>query len=162
MNQACLLIGCTLALAMGGAAHAASCTVAVQDMEFGTYNPYSASPLDAAGSLSVQCSSTTGSTEEVNYAISISGSNRTMGSSLNPRILRGDGADMEYNLYLDGSRSRIWGDGSSGSEQAVGTVVAQSMGTATAMHTIFGRVPGQQPQIAPGDYTDILTVSISY
>lgn len=153
---------CLLALLPIGSLHAAECTLGLSDFNFGEYSAYADMPLDGAGQVVVRCTSSMGSSETVNYTLSLSGSNRAVGAMMRPRLLIGPGAPMEYNLYIEPGRITVWGDGSNGTQAISGSVAVQPMGDSQGMNTVYGRIPAQQPSIAPGEYNDTLTVTISY
>jgi spore coat protein U-like protein len=82
---------------------------------------------------------------------------RGSGSSF-ARTMR-QGADLlHYNLFLDPSATRIWGDGSQGT-----VVYSQSkpQNHQTYTVTIFGRVFEQQ-DVAAGLYQDAITATILF
>jgi spore coat protein U-like protein len=63
---------------------------------------------------------------------------------------------VNYNMYTDVGRTKIWGDGTAGSSvnPQTGTGAAQAI-------TVYGRIPtGQTP--ATGTYNDTITVTLTF
>lgn len=162
MKTTHITLGCLLALSPLGTLRAASCMAVPSDLDFGEYSVFSTMPLDGAGRVGISCNSGMGGSETVGYSISISGSNRTVGGNMAPRMLTGPGEPLQYNLYIDANRSMVLGDGSSGTAQFSGSIAVPAMGSNSAMHTVFGRIPAQQPRIAPGRYSDALVITVAY
>jgi spore coat protein U-like protein len=71
-------------------------------------------------------------------------------------ILLGGSETMDYNLYRDGSRTLIWGDGTGGSSivTGMGAGVTQDV-------TVYGRIYAGQNLVA-GKYTDSITVTVEW
>lgn len=134
-----------LATALGLLAPGAlACTVTTAGISFGAYDPFSAAPLDAAGTLTVDCASAftlTLSPGTGSYA------SRTLGSSAHI---------LNYNLYTDSAHTQVWGDGSSGTSSVGGS------GSATAVdYPVYGRIPAHQ-NVGAGSYGDSIVVTISF
>jgi spore coat protein U-like protein len=111
---------------------------------FGTYDPFSTTPLDVVGSLRHNCPQNT----PVRILLDRGGS-----ATFTPRQMRSGSEVLAYNLYLDPPSSpgaRIWGDGSGGTYEYNGT------GKITV--ELYGRVFAQQ-DVAVGTYTDTVTVT---
>lgn len=144
------------ALALPPAARAATCSVSATELAFGTYRSNSATDVDTTADITVRCVDD-GSGFDPAYTISI-------GPGLNgqwhPRAMRGDAAPLEYNLFVDASRLLVWGDGTGGTTAVSGLI--DLPGTTTTTHTAYGTIPARQAAVAPGLYTDLLTITISY
>ncbi len=140
-----LLLG-ALALAAASPAVAQTCrNVSTTPVSFGVYNPFSATPLDAAGTISYRCSAS------LSPVISLS---TGASGSYSPRQMTGPCA-LQYNLYLDAARTTIWGNGSGGTS----VLNAPSGGNRTV--TLYGRVPPLQ-DAAVGNCSDSVLVTINY
>ena len=121
-----------------------SCTVATNDMDFGSKNALT-SVADSASSVSVQCSNL------APYAVSLGNGN--FGSSPTNRKLVQGASRVTYGLYQDAARNTPWGSGAS----AVG-------GTGTGNQQtidVYGRIPIQQTP-PPGTYVDSVVVTVTY
>jgi spore coat protein U-like protein len=126
---------------------AARCTnVSATAVAFGSYNPMSATPLDAAGSISYAC------TPNTPPLITLS---RGSSSTFLPRRL-GGAAGLSYNLYLDAARTVIWGDGTGGTSALNGPTTRPS-----ATVPVYGRIPPMQ-DVAAGAYTDLIVVTLNF
>jgi spore coat protein U-like protein len=134
-----------LALAPRGA-QAQNCRFEdVTGVAFGTYDVYSANPLDSVGSITWHCSPPSPA------QITLSRGNSP---TFNPRTLRSSAEILSYNLYLDSARTAIWGDGTQGTQVYTG-----SGGRVTV--TIFGRTPAGQ-DVIPANYTDTITAILNF
>jgi spore coat protein U-like protein len=150
---ACALLGASCA-------QAATCSVSATPVPFGTYDPLSASPNDSSGEITVSC---TGVLEIVAYTVNLS-----MGNSTNytGRFLKSGANQLNYNLYTMSTRqvSQIWGDNTGSSIHQHGGftfVIIVTPTTQTEKYTVFGRIPAGQ-DVAPGTYSDSITVSVIY
>jgi spore coat protein U-like protein len=139
-RAAVLAIGLLAAVPAG----AASCTMGIISVVFGTYNTLSASSLDGAGSVSVTCDVTS------SFQVALSKGQ----GSFAARQLQSGANVLYYNLYTDALRSLIWGDGTAG------TTLVSGSGTA-ATYTVYGRIPGGQ-NIPAGSYGDSITVTLDF
>lgn len=150
------------ALSWAGSAHAAtdtdtfqvtatvvaSCDVDAADLGFGNYDPVSATPQDATGSMVVRCTNGTGYTIAMNAG---AGSGATVAS----RHMTSGGNALTYSLYRDAARNTVWGENT-----GVNTVAGTGNGAAQNL-TIYARIPAQQTAPA-GAYTDTVTVTLTY
>ena len=136
-------------LAMALPASAALCFLSTTGVSFGTYSVFTTTPLDSTGSVSIFCIGDA----SVTVALDRGGA-----PTFTPRrMLQGTEA-LNYNLYLDAARTKIWGDGTGGSQLYVNSGV-QSLRTVTV--TIFGRVPAQQ-DVSAGSYSNSITATINF
>ena len=127
---------------------------------FGPYTPITfagkvvSGHVDSDATVSVSC---TELTQAVTYALKLDGGSA---SSINARAMArsGGGSAMAYNLYVDASRTTVWGDGNNGS-----TFGASLSATDTSRsHTFYGRIPAGQSSVMPGSYSDILVITLEY
>lgn len=154
-----LVPACLLASALP--ATAATCSISTTGVSLGSYTPNQAAPADSAASLNVACTKSPLETGPltVAYAVEIS----TGGSaSFSPREMTSGRNTLRYNLYRDALRSTIWGDTTGGTANVTGSLQLQtSPGTASAVHTIYGRIFSSQ-NATPGVYADTIVITISY
>ncbi len=131
----------------------AVCTVSTTPVSFGSYSVLSSSPLDAEGSITVSCNEAPPPT----VAIAIGASPNSGGFS--PRKMKlGSGSELiEYNLYIDTTRTQIWGDGTG----STFTKSQKARKNNTWENTVYGRVPPLQ-NISAGTYSETLTVTITW
>jgi len=135
-------------------ARAFHCTVSTTPVSFGSYNILSTAPLDTAGTITLYCNNPDKKPMPVEVTIS---SGRS--GSFNPRQMQlAGGADrMNYYLFIDPSRTRIWGDLTSGYPYFHGSIVK----TDPLILTIYGRVPARQ-NLRAGAYSDSLVVTVMW
>ncbi len=156
------LLGLILLLAAAPAARAAvtvNCTVTAGGIAFGIYNPFNTVGDASTGSLVVTCTGsgtgTTTVTVDVSLSTGISGtySTRTMLSGVNV---------LNYNIYWSAAYQQIMGNGTGGSYSGqAGPIAISAGGSVQATGTMYGYVPPQQ-NVAPGGYSDVITVTVTY
>lgn len=134
--------------------YAFRCRVTTTPVSFGGYDVFSSFPLDTTGRVSVSCNNP--EKKRMPVAISI---NRGGASSFNPRQMRQVGGSdrMDYYLFIDASRTTLWGDGSGGSSTYTGMIDR----TSPLNVPIYGRVPARQ-NLRGGTYRDSLVVTIDW
>jgi spore coat protein U-like protein len=130
---------------MPGLAQAASCTVSATAVAFGAFNPFGA-VVNSTGTVSVTCS---GGGINNTYTIALSTGSGTYAQRYMNSLLK-------YNLYSDSTHMTIWGDGTGGSSTVTGT-----NGHTTNNFTVYGQIPTPQG-IAPNNYSDSITVTVTY
>jgi spore coat protein U-like protein len=130
-----------------------TCTVSASGVAFGNYNPLANANSDSTGSVSVTCTGSATAT----YTIAASAGT---GTYLARKLVSGSQL-LSYNVYIDNTRTTIWGDGSSGTSLISGNITATSGGT-TQPSTVYGRIPSGQQTASVGSYSDILTVTVTY
>ncbi len=130
---------------------AARCWVWTTSVDFGSYDVFSATPLDSTGAISVFCNRRTFVTGSIGASPNSGGFDpRQMKLSTGPDLLN-------YNLFRDPARTQIWGDGTGGADTVSGTVPRFG----TVNRNIYGRIPPGQ-DISAGHYTETITVTINY
>ena len=130
-------------------AMAATCSVSTTSVRFSSYDVFSTIPLDTTGSVTFNCDA----------ALSVSMVlNRGGSSTFNPRRMTKGSEPVNYNLYLDASKSTIWGDGTGNTSvySNPSTPVNQNVTV-----TIFGSMPARQ-NASVGSYTDSISVTINF
>ncbi|WP_234703203.1 spore coat U domain-containing protein [Sphingobium chlorophenolicum] len=125
------------------------CLVSATNMAFGTYDPTSSVPTDATSSVSVTC--TPGTLFNVGLNAGATG-----GATVTTRQMLKGASPLNYSLYSNAGRTTNWGN-TSGSD----TVSQTSAGITPMAFTVYGRIPAQQ-SAASGNYTDTITVTVSY
>jgi spore coat protein U-like protein len=158
MNSPRLAAG--LLLMAASAAHGANCFISsLPALNFGNYNPFSASPLDSTTTAGVFCIRTV-ATETVTMNITLS----TGGSgSYFPRKLRDPlNNPLDYNLYGDAGRTVIFGNGTPGtSTYGVAFVLNAGRPFISIPVNIYGRISaGQDPRV--GSYSDTVIFTVNY
>ncbi len=116
-------------------------------VSFGNYDPVQTSDLDATGQFRFHCAG--------NYSAIVSIDAGT-GGSFAPRTMQGPVNQLGYNLYLDASRTTVWGDGTGGTSVAS----YNNVRTWTTV-PVYGRVPFGQ-SVGSGAYTDTVVITIEW
>ena len=74
------------------------------------------------------------------------------------RFLESGGQRLHYNLYLDASRTAVWGDGSLGSQEYFN---ANPPKKTPVTVPIYGRIPSGQ-DVGVGQYDDTVTLVVNF
>lgn len=123
------------------------CTVSASAVAFGDYDPTANS--DATGGVTVQC------TKGTAWSISMDdGSVTTAGRQMKHATLADE---LNYQLYSDASRTSVWGTGSGGS-----AVTGTAADSSAQNLTVYGRIPSGQNTASVGNYSDTITVELSF
>jgi spore coat protein U-like protein len=148
-----LLIGASAALAAASLAvpAAAQCTIAVTaGVAFGSYDVFAATPTDTAGEVRVTCAS-----RQTNVRVTM---DRGGASTFQPRQMANGAERLAYNLFLDASRSQIWGDGTGGTVLFGPVAINRNQ---TRLITVYGRIPATQ-DVAVGSYSDLVVATVTF
>ena len=123
-----------------------SCTVSATDMDFGSVASLAAN-RDQTSTISVRCPTGTKYQIALDYGVNSTGGGR--------RGMRGPGSSyLDYELYRDPARTRVWGERKANDESDRGDNTLQQF-------TVYGRVPAQATGSA-GAYADTVTVTLTY
>jgi spore coat protein U-like protein len=141
-SLSCLLAATLLLTAQ--AAWSAKCTVSVQSINFGSYDPFNNQNLDSTGAVAVDCNASTA------YSISLSPGLATYSA----RAMASGTHQLLYNLYTNATRTTIWGDGSGGTAMISTTAKIGN-------HTVYGRIPARQNAFV-GNYADTIVVTLTF
>jgi spore coat protein U-like protein len=141
-------------LLMSVDANADRCDVTTTPVSFGSYDVFSSFPLDTTGTISVSCHTHEHKTIPIEVSIS-SG----LSGGFNPRQMQQavGAARMNYYLFLNSSRTQIWGDGSSGTFVFQGNIHKD-----TPLNLpVYGRIPARQ-NLRGGAFYDNLVVTVTW
>jgi spore coat protein U-like protein len=128
----------------------ASCNVTATTLNFGTYDPTSATALAGSSTVSVFCTSGTPYTAALNVG--------SGGGSFTTRTIANGSNTLNYNLFRDSAYAQVWGDGSGSTFTVAGT----GSGLLTASNiTVYGQIPIAQDKPA-GSYSSTVTVTVTY
>ncbi len=147
-------------LAAPAAQAAIDCSVSTAGLNFGTYDPTSATPDDVAGNLAVTCTRVIFvDVFHVPFTVALS---RGSSTSFSPRTLRSGANVLNYNIYRDASHTQVWGDGTNStvrlSDQSDFVWFQTSQ---TDNYTLYGRIPALQ-DVRTGNYADTVVVQITF
>jgi spore coat protein U-like protein len=135
-------------LMLTGSAYADTCSLTATGVSFGAYDVFRNSPTDSVGTLTYEC---VGGGKPISIAMQRRSSDAY-------RALEGGGQRLYYNLYLDASRTAVWGDGNAGSQQYFS---ANAPRKTPVTVPIYGRIPAAQ-DVGVGQYGDTVTVIINF
>ncbi|HEU5286718.1 MAG TPA: spore coat U domain-containing protein [Sphingomicrobium sp.] len=130
-----------LLLLAASTAASAECEVSPQEVDFGAYDPLSATALNGVGNVQVTCDLPT------SFVVSLGPGTGTVAN----RRMTGGAAQLNYNLYKDAARLFVWGEGLAG---------VSTLGTNVQL-TVYGRIPAGQT--VPADvYVDSVAVTVDF
>lgn len=141
----------TAALLIAVSAAEAACTISTTAVSFGSYNVFTASADDGTGQITYRCTGTP--TPLVRIQLDKGGS-----PSFSPRQMRNGSETLNFNLYLDSTRTTIWGDGTGGT-QAYSQ--ANPPNGQNINLNVFGRIPSGQ-DVSAGTYSATVTATIFF
>ncbi|HEY0113985.1 MAG TPA: spore coat U domain-containing protein [Allosphingosinicella sp.] len=127
-------------------APAEACTIGAVGVNFGAYDPRSATAADGTGSVTLNCPK---NTKTASVSISTGGS----GSYAQRRMTSGSSV-LNYNLHTNASRTTIWGNGSGGTATI-------TVGDGSTTLPIYGRIPTRQ-NVRAGTYSDTTTITVTF
>jgi spore coat protein U-like protein len=139
--------------ALGAVSAHAACSVSVGPLSFGPYDPLSPAGASTSGVITVTCDQAPPPIVTVQI-----GPSAVSGGFFPRRMQRAGGSDtLDYNLYADPGLTAVWGDGTAGTATQSQRVTKHKPWNIT----IYGNMPGLQ-DVAPGDYSDAIGISIIF
>ncbi len=142
-----------LCLALVGGCATAACSISVTPLSFGVYDVFATSPLRSVGFFNITCD------QVPPLAVTIAvGPSSTTGIISSRGMRQIGGIDvLNYNVFVDPSFARLWGDGISG-----GTTVTQAVNRNKPWNApIYGSLAPRQNVMA-GGYSDRLLVTVTW
>lgn len=124
-----------------------SCTLGTTAMNFGVLGVMD-SHVDSTSDITVNCPSGTP------YTVGLDDGQANAGPA--GRRIFSSSASISYGLYKDSARSEHWGQ----TGDAAGPVSGTGSGSNQVL-TVYGRVSPQTAP-APGEYTDVITVVVTF
>jgi len=131
-----------------------SCSINSNPMTFGTYDGIVANASNALEATATVISTCTSGVEAL--ITMNAGASAGSGTADAPvrRMTAGPGKYLDYQVYSNVARDRVWGNTVPTGVALNGTGVSQSL-------TIYGSIPSAQV-VPEGDYSDQIYVTISY
>lgn len=129
--------------------------VSTATLNFGSIDPLTTGPFDAASSISTRC------TNKTNYQIAMEPSGTPTPTNgvgtlrSGSTIVGNPDTYLNYGLFQDSSRTQPWGN-----VQNVNTVSRQGTGNTDTTTPIYGRITNGN--VRPGSYTDTVVVKVIY
>lgn len=124
-------------------------TVVPAPLAFGNYDPAVGTALNATSTVAVTC--TPGTVASVTMD---AGQNAGSATAFGGRALKFGTSTLPYQIYKDGARTQVWGDGTNGGSQAM---TLTGIGTLTA----YAQIPAGA-SVAAGAYSDTVNVTVSF
>jgi spore coat protein U-like protein len=125
--------------------------VTATNLNFGNYNAASGTPTTANMTVTVSCQNAADTLPAFVAALS-----KGVAPTYNPRQMALGANGLNYNIFNQAAFTSIWGDGTGGT-----LTRSYGGGGNAAAGTGFGRITTGQ-YVAPGVYTDTITVTITY
>ncbi len=127
-----------------------ACSVSTTGVNFGVYDPFNPTALNATGIVSIAC--------DVGSIVTISIGQSLHSGLLDPRQMKNtlDNFMLNYNLYTRGGLNAVWGDGTGGTSTVQRRINGNNR---PRTFTVFGSLPPGQ-NVSAGNYTDSLTVTV--
>jgi spore coat protein U-like protein len=122
------------------------------DVAFGSYDVFGGSPVDSSGTISYVCSDVGGADSIVIHL------SKGSSTTYSPRTLVSGLYELSYNLYLEASRSSIWGNGTAGTSEYGPLIPLDGVSTDV---TVYGRIPAGQNAFV-GIYSDTVVVTLVF
>jgi len=123
------------------------CSVTVDSLEFGEYRFFDGTHLDTSGEIEVRCRKKT----EVSVYLD---AGQNSGGSFYPRKMVFGASSLSYNVYVDVLKSKVWGDGTSGT-------FIMSDKIRKGEFKYYARIPAGQ-NVASGVYTDVIIITVVF
>ncbi|HEY4317590.1 MAG TPA: spore coat U domain-containing protein [Herbaspirillum sp.] len=140
----------------GATASAQACTASSSPVAFGSYNAFSNTARDTAGSVTVTCSALIGIL--VAYNIKLNGG---MGGAIGTRRMRNGVSSLFYQLYTNAGRNIVWGDGTGGTQTITDGYLLSVGVDVIKTFPVYGRITALQ-NVTYGAYTDTVTILLTY
>jgi spore coat protein U-like protein len=145
-----ILIALVIGTLYASDAHAQACTISATSVNFGSYNVFNGSPTDSTGTVTYRCN---GSAHNITIGLTQGAS-----ASFNQRQMQKGSESLTYNLFVDASRTNIWGDGTSGTSVYS---LANPPNNTNVNLTVYGRVTAGQ-DVSAGSFSDTVTAVINF
>ncbi|WP_050478836.1 Csu type fimbrial protein [Herbaspirillum rhizosphaerae] len=153
LRASVLLLACFCSI---GNAQAQACTASSVPVAFGIYDPKSALPSEITGTVTVVCQAAVSLL--VAFTVKLNGGSS---GNISARKMITSGSQLNYQIYMDPTRTTVWGDGTGGSSFNIGGYLLAVLVPVTTNFTAYGRITALQ-NVYAGAYTDTLTILVTY
>ena len=124
-----------------------ACEVVATGVYFGSYDSTASQTVTGTGFLQLTCPQPA--------IIRLNAGLHSQGAfTARQLVSMNQDGDLRYNLYLEPTALRIWGDGSA-------NTVVEQVPAGVSHLTIYGQIPGGQ-KVPVGTYSDNVTVTIEW
>lgn len=126
-----------------------SCSVVSTPMLFGSLTDVGSSNVDSTATLTLTCTPNADYYIGMNDGVNSTSGQRRLKHTVNAEFL-------DYNVFIDAARSQPWGN-VAGTNTKSGTAPL-----GTAVHTVYGQIPAGVAGVSAGDYSDTVTVTVTF
>lgn len=127
-----------------------SCTVSATPMAFGSPTAIGGADIDTTSTVSLTCTNGANYDVALDAGLNASGTQRRMSNGATTPTY------VNYGIYKDAARTTTWGS-------AVGATQAGNAGTSGLVSlTAYGRIPSTAASVTAGNYTDTVTVTVTF
>lgn len=127
-----------------------ACHIVASPLDFGSFDATTGNAVAAPGSVSVTC------TKDTAYTVGADAGSGS-GATFAARQMPSNGNLLQYSLFTDASHTSVWGDGTSSSNALSGN----GSGSSDTVN-FYGQIAAGQTTAPAGDYSDTVTVTVSY
>jgi spore coat protein U-like protein len=127
-----------------------SCTVGSPTLDAGAFDPTTGAQKDFSATLPVTCTAGTAAT----IALDEGGGT---GATTASRVMTNGTSDLHYTIYSNPGRSTNWGN-----DTGNDTVDITGSGTNSTNQTLYARIFSGQQTATIGNYTDSVTVTVTF
>jgi spore coat protein U-like protein len=128
-----------------------SCTIGDATLDAAAYNPLTDAADDFDFETTVALTCTNGATADI--GLNAGGG---AGATVAARKMTAGGHTLTYTIYQDDQHSVLWGN-------TIGTNTLQVTGTGSNdPQTLYGRIPSGQANAFAGNYTDSVTITVTF
>ena len=131
----------------------ATCSTTATALAFPAYTPGAGATVGTS-TINVKC------TKNTPYTVALN-AGTTTGGAFAQRLMANGANTLQYNLFTSTAYTTILGDGTGASVTTAGT--GAGVATANAL-TVYGQLPDSATNqtAIPGNYTDTITVTVTY
>jgi spore coat protein U-like protein len=152
-----LVVLAALAPAPARAGGGINCSLSATPLAFGKYVPSANSPSDFTATISLTCTTSGPAPAPIHGTIALAGGTGPSLRQLSDGVHR-----LRYQLYLDPTRSALWGDGNGDSGTASLSGVVGRAAPFQRVLTVYGRILARQSDASVGSYADQITAALNY
>ncbi len=162
-----LFLGMFCLLTMASSHAVVTCNVTPVAVQFGNIIPLSGAAL-GDGEVRVSCADNGAAPTQSSVSLEVKLSAGNSGNFASRLLFFGAGINasqqVPYNLYLDPSRTLVWGDGTSGNSFLTMSIegIIPNGPSKDVFRNVYGRVAPISNSKTPGMYTDALTITVTF
>ena len=147
-----IYLAVSLILTATSEAFSQSCTVGMQNINFGNVDVTTGAPVDTTATLLVECEGFVGGGGRLCINIGAGSS----GDATSRKMLGPGATTIRYDLYTNAARTIVWGSWQTGYKSPG---VQADVNNGTTNFTVYGRLLGSQQTAASGAYSSTFTAN---